>query len=87
MDGNKFTITVLFLLVTVTYFLLRHNYVTYLFDVVSFFDNVIITLYFATFEIGVKIMLQIRFGFALHCDLFFIMSQLGYLFAQCSYIF
>ena len=76
-----------FLFVIVTYFLLRHNYVIYLFDVVTFFDNVRITLYFGTFELRMEITLQLRFVFARHCDVFFITSQLRYLFVRCSYVF
>ena len=38
-------------------FLLRHNYVIYLFDVVTFFDDVRITLYFGTFELRTEITL------------------------------
>ena len=67
--------------------LLRHNYVIYLFDVVTFFDNVRITLYFGTFELRMEITLQLRFVFARHCDVFFITSQLRYLFDRCSYVF
>ena len=67
--------------------LLRHNYVIYLFDVVTFFDNVRITLYFGTFELRIEITLQLRFVFARHCDVFFITSQLRYLFVRCSYSF
>ena len=59
--------------------LLRHNYAIYLFNVVTFFDNVRITLYFGTFEL--------RFVFAGHCDVFFITSQSCYLFVRCSYVF
>ena len=55
--------------------LLRHNYVIYLFDVVTFFDNVRITLYFGTFELRMEITLQLRFVFARHCNVFFITSQ------------
>ena len=68
-------------------FLLRYNYVIYLFDVVTFFDNVRITLYFGTFELRMEITLQLRFVFARHCDVFFITSQLRYLFVHCSYVF
>ena len=68
-------------------FLLRHNYVIYLFDVVTFFDNVRITLYFGTFELRMEITLQLRFVFARHCDVFFITSQSRYLFVRCSYVF
>ena len=68
-------------------FLLRYNYVIYLFDVVTFFDDVRITLYFGTFELRMEIMLQLRFVSARHCDVFFITSQLRYLFVRCSYVF
>ena len=46
-----------FLLVIVNYFLLRHNYVIYLFAIVTFFDDVRITLYFSTFELRTEITL------------------------------
>ena len=49
-------------------FLLRYNYVIYLFDAVTFFDNVRITLYFGTFELRLEITLQLCFIFAAHCD-------------------
>ena len=67
--------------------LLRHNFVIYLFDVVMFFENVRVTLYFDKFELCIEIMLQLRFVFARHCDAFFILSQLRYLFFRCSYSF
>ena len=51
-----------------TYFLLRRNYVIYLFIVVTFFDNVRITLYFGTFELRLEITLQLHYVFARHCD-------------------
>ena len=35
-------------------FLLSHNHVICLFDVVTFFDDVIITLYFGTFELTME---------------------------------
>ena len=66
---------------------LRHNYVIYLFDVVTFFDNVRTTLCFGTFELHMEITLQLRFVFAHHCNVFFITSQLRYLFVRCSYVF
>ena len=50
--------------------LLRHKYVIYLFDVVMFFDNISITLYFGAFELRMEITLQLRFVFARHCDVF-----------------
>ena len=40
-----------------TYFLLRLNYIIYLFDVVTIFDYVKITLYFGTFELSMEITL------------------------------
>ena len=46
------------LLAIVTYFLLRHSYVIYLFVVVTFFDDVRIMLYFSMFELRTKITLQ-----------------------------
>ena len=67
--------------------LLRHNYVIHLFTVVTFFDNVRITLYFGSFELRMEITLQLRFVFAGHCDVFFITSQSRYLSVRCSYIF
>ena len=67
--------------------LLRHSYVIYLFNVVTFFDNVRIMLYFGTFELRTEITLQLRFVFAGHCDVFFISSQSHYLFVRCSYVF
>ena len=54
------------------YFLLRRNYVIYLFDAVAFFNDVRITLYFGAFELRMKIMLQLRSVFARHCDVFFV---------------
>ena len=62
-----------------TYFLLRHNYVIYLFDAVTFLDDVRITLYFGTFELRMDIALQLRFVFVRFCDILFITSQLRYL--------
>ena len=67
--------------------LLRRNYVIYFFDVVTFFDNVRITLHFGTFELRMEITLQLCFVFARHCGLFFITSQLRCLFVRCSYVF
>ena len=45
-----------------TYFLFRYNYVIYLFVVVvTFFDDIRNRYYFATFELRMKITLQLRF--------------------------
>ena len=43
-----------FLFLIVTYFLFRHNYVIYLFDVVAIFSDIRITLYFGTFELRME---------------------------------
>ena len=69
------------------YFLSPHNYVIYLFDAVTFFDDVRIVLYFSTFELTMETTLQLRFVLVRHCDMFFITSQLRYLFVQYSYAF
>ena len=69
------------------YFLLRHIYVIYLFDVVTFIYDVRITLYFGKFELRMEITLQLRFTFVRHGDVIFITLQLHYLFVQCSYVF
>ena len=58
------------LLVIVTYFLLRYNYVINLFDVVTFFDDVRNRFYFGTFELRMEIALQLRFVFVSHCHVF-----------------
>ena len=60
-------------------FLLRRNYVIYLFDVVTLFNDVRITFYFGTFELRMEITLQLRFVSSVrHCEIFFITSQLRY---------
>ena len=69
------------------YFLLHYNYAIYLFDVVTFFDDVRNTFYFGTFELRMEITLQLRFVFVRHCNVFSITSQLRYLFVRCSYVF
>ena len=68
-------------------FLLRPNYVIYLFNIVTCFDNVRITLYFGTFELRMGITLQLRFVYARHCDVYLINSQLSYLFVLFNYAF
>ena len=50
-------------------FLLSYNYVIYLFDIVTFFDSIRITLCFGTFELRLEITLQLRYVFAHHCDI------------------
>ena len=75
------------LFVIVMYFLFRHNYFIYFFEVVTFFDDVRNRYYFGTFELRMEITLQLRFVFVRHCNVFFITSQLRYLFVQCKYVF
>ena len=67
------------LFLILTYILLRHNYLIYFFDVVTFFYDVRITLYFGTFELCMEIMLQLRFAFVRHCEVTFITSRLQFL--------
>ena len=62
-------------------FLLRHNYVIYLFDRITFFDDVRITLFFDMFELRMEITLQLCFIFARHCDVLMLRySYIIYLF-------
>ena len=70
-----------------TYFLLRRNYVTYLFDVVTFVNDVRITFYFGTFELRQEITLQLRSVLLRRYDVSFITLQLRFLFVRCSYVF
>ena len=60
---------VLFSFVIVTYFLLRYNYVVYLFHVVKFSDDVRNRLYFGKFVLCMEITLQLRFAFVCHCNI------------------
>ena len=60
----------LFLVVIGTYFLFRHNYLIYLFDVVTLFNDVRIRFYFGTFELRLELTLQLRFVFVRHCNVF-----------------
>ena len=52
-----------------------------------FLDDVRNKLYFGTFKLHMEITLQLRSIFVRHCNVFFIMSQLRYLFVRCSYVF
>ena len=69
------------------FYLSSRNDFIYLFDVVTFFNDVRITFYFDTFELSMEVTLQIRFVFVRNCDVFFIKSQLRYLFVRRIYIF
>ena len=51
-------------------FLLSQNYVIYLFNRITFFDDGRITLYFDMFEIRMEITLQLCFIFGRPCDVF-----------------
>ena len=55
--------SVSFLFVIVTYFLFRRNYVIYLFDVVTIFVDVRISLYFGTFKLRTEMTWKLRFMF------------------------
>ena len=68
-------------------FLFRHTYAIYLFNVVTIFDDVRITLYFGTFELRMEMTWKLRFVFVLDCDVFVILLQLRYLFVRCNYVF
>ena len=46
-----------------------------------------ITFFCGTFALRMKTTLQLSFVFVCHCDVFFITSQLGYLFVWCSHVF
>ena len=76
-----------FLFVIVTYFLFCHTYAIYVFDIITVFDDVRITLYFGTFELRTEITLQLPFVFVRYSNIFFLTSQLRYLFVRCSYVF
>ena len=53
----------------------RHNYVIYLFDGITFFYDVRITLYFDIFELGMEITLQLCFVFVPHRDIFLVRNN------------
>ena len=68
-------------------FLFCRNYVISLLDLVTFFDDVRITLYFGIYELRMEMTRKLRFVFVRHCDVFFISSQLRDVFVPCSYVF
>ena len=43
--------------------------------------------FFCTFALLMEITLELRFVFVCHCDVFFVTSQLRYLFVRFSYVF
>ena len=53
-----------------TYFLFGCNYVIYLLDVVTFFDDFTNREYFVKFELLMEITLQLRFIIVRHCNVF-----------------
>ena len=65
----------------------NYTYVIYLFNIVTFFDDVRNRFLFGTFELHMQITLQLRFAFVRHCNVLFITSQLRYLLVRCSYVF
>ena len=67
-----FTSQLRYLFVRCTYVCLRpHNYV----------------IFCDTFELLMEMTWQLRFVFVRHCGVFFITSQIRYLFGRCSYVF
>ena len=57
-----------------------------MFDVVTIFNDVRITLYFGTFEERMEITLQLRFVFARHFDVFLLRhNYVIYLFAVVTF--
>ena len=80
-------IYVSFLFVTVMYFLFLCNYVIYLFNVLTIFDDVRMLLYFGSFELRMEMTWKLLFVFLCRCDVFFISLQLRYLFVSRSYVF
>ena len=51
------------------------------------FNDVMITFFCDTVALRMEITLKLRFVFVRQCDLFFITSQLRYLFFRCTYEF
>ena len=81
--GNYITVTLLFVLPI---------YCIFFDDDVLFLQWYIlhglkITFFGGTFTLHMEITLQSRFIFVRHCEVFFITSQLCYLFVRCSYVF
>ena len=74
------------LFLIVTYFLLRYNYVIYLFDVVTFFDDARNRFYFDTFGLRMEMTWKLHFFFIRYRNVFFITSQLCYVFVRCSHV-
>ena len=70
----------------VMYFLLRLNYFIYLFDVVTFVDEVRITLYFGLFQLRMEITLQLRFVSSRFVTYFYYVT-ITLLFVCSSYVF
>ena len=68
-------------------FSLRHNYVIYLFNIVTFSNTVRITLYFGTFELRMEITLQLRYVFARHCDIILLIHNYVVLFCRNCVIY
>ena len=51
------------------------------------FHDVRTTFFSGTFVLCMEIKLKLCFIFARHCDVYFITSQLRYLFVRCTYVF
>ena len=56
----------------------------YLFNIVTFFNDVRNRFHFGTFELRMEMTLELCFVLVSHVNVFFITSQLRYLFVPCS---
>ena len=69
-------------------YLLHPNDAIYFFDVVMFFDDLRITLYFGRFKLCIEIMLQLRSVFVRHCDVFLLhQNYVIYLFDVVTFFY
>ena len=68
------------------YLFLRQNSIIKAFLLMTFFHDLSITFFCGTFTLRMEITLQLRFVFVRRCEVFFITSQMHYLF-RCRYVF
>ena len=67
--------------------ILRYNYVIYLFDRITFYDDVRIASFFDMFELSMEIKLKLCFIFACHCDVFLLRyNYVIYLFDAVTFL-
>ena len=62
---------------------LCQNYVIYAFITMTYFHDVRITFFCGTLALHMEITLKLRSVFLPYCDVFFVMSQLCFLFVGC----